>query len=69
MPQSYVRTIERTTNRPCIAMHVNQAAAYVANAWSETSLICVISPVWLSLFSYDVYTRNASVLCDVPGTW
>ena len=46
-PKPYVRTVELATNQPAVPMDGNQAAAYVAYAWSETSFIYPISPVCL----------------------
>lgn len=43
-PKPYVRTIEPAANQPAVPMDGNQAAAYVAYAWSETSFIYPISP-------------------------
>ena len=44
-PEAYVRKVEPAATQPAVPMDGNQAAAYVAYAWSETSFIYPISPV------------------------
>jgi pyruvate/2-oxoacid:ferredoxin oxidoreductase alpha subunit len=43
-PEAYVRKVEPAATQPAVPMDGNQAAAYVAYAWSETSFIYPISP-------------------------